>query len=193
MGSQRKAKSSFASAAGAAPEPKEAPGAAEAGEDVPVQRSRRRAAERAPAASGEPVAPEAPEEPEEPAAPSPFLQALIELLSSRGLDIPPGLAEAPPAAYAGQGAGTVQMMARLKDVDLLERAAKVAGWQGRQEERSVQAWESSPLIREIRRRGLQEPPRPARVASVAFSMKKPLAEWEDAELLGAAAEWAKRA
>jgi hypothetical protein len=81
-------------------------------------------------------------------------------------------------------------MRRLKDVDLAERAAKVAGWQARQDERARQAWDSSPLIRELRRRGLPEPERPPRPAGVAFSLKKPLTEWTDEELAGAAREWA---
>ena len=106
--------------------------------------------------------------------------------------MPPGLLQAPPEAYADQSAEVVQMMARLKDDDLAERAAKVAGWESRQTERAQRAWDSSPLIAELRRRGLPEPPRPPRVAIVAFSMKKPLAQWSDAELLDAVAEWARR-
>jgi hypothetical protein len=126
----------------------------------------------------------------EPAQPSEFLDALAELLTSRGLDIPEGLLEAPPAAYASQGLGAVQMMTRMRDADVLERATKVASWQARQEERSVRAWEASPLIGEVRRRGLKEPARPDRVAAIAFSLKKPLAEWTDQELQEAVAEWA---
>lgn len=123
--------------------------------------------------------------------PSPFLEALAELLESRKLGVPPGLLEAPPAAYAGQGAGTVQMMARLKDEDLAERAGKVAGWQARQEERARWAWDSSPLIRELRGRGLPVPERPARVGAMAVSLKRPLAEWSDGELVAAVTEWTR--
>lgn len=123
--------------------------------------------------------------------PSPFLEALAELLESRQLAVPPGLLEAPPAAYAGQGAGTVQMMARLKDEDLAERAGKVAGWQARQEERARWAWDSSPLIRELRGRGLPVPERPARVGAMAVSLKRPLAEWSDGELVAAVTEWTR--
>jgi hypothetical protein len=116
----------------------------------------------------------------------------VSLLGERNLDVPPGLLQAPPEAYAGQSAEVVKMMARLKDDDLSERAAKVAGWESRQTERAQRAWESSPLIAEVRRRGLAEPARPDRVAIVAFSMKKPLAQWSDAELLDAVTQWARR-
>ena len=127
----------------------------------------------------------------EPTGPSPFLEALAELLVQRGLDVPPGLRDAPPAAYAGQGAGAVATLARLNNTDLAQRAAKVAGWQARQTLRAQQVWDSSPLIGEIRRRGLPEPARPARPAGVAFSLKRPLADWSDAELREAAEEWAR--
>lgn len=139
-----------------------------------------------------PVPPSAVADREAPAAePSPFLDALVELLARRGLEVPEGLEDAPPAAYAGQGAGTVAMMARLPDKDLVERAGKVAGWQARQNARAHQMWESSPLIGELRRRGLPEPERPPRPAGVAFSLKRPLAEWSDDELQDAAIEWAR--
>lgn len=133
------------------------------------------------------AAPSAPPAP----PPSPFLEALVELLRSRNLEIPPGLPEAPPEAYAGQGEAAVQAMSRLKDEDLVERAGKVAGWGRRQADRAEQAWESSPIIAELRRRGLAEPARPARVVGAAFSMKKPLADWTDDELEEAAAAWAR--
>src|SRR5205807_5646413 len=97
-------------------------------------------------------------EPPEP-VPSPFIEALADLLRSRNLEIPPGLLEAPPEAYAGQTEAVVQAMARLKDEDLEARAGKVAGWRRRQAERAEQAWESSPLIVELRRPRLAEPAR----------------------------------
>ncbi|HYR63268.1 MAG TPA: hypothetical protein VET24_11650 [Actinomycetota bacterium] len=122
---------------------------------------------------------------------SPFIDALADLLRSRNIDIPPGLLEAPPEAYAGQSESVVLAMARLKDENLAERAGKVAGWGQRQAERAVHAWESSPLIGELRRRGLAEPARPTRVVGAAFSLKKPLAEWTDEEIEGAAAAWAR--
>ena len=128
----------------------------------------------------------------EPAASS-FIEALAELLRSRNLEIPPGLLEAPPEAYAGQSEAVVQTMARLKDEDLEERASKVAGWGQRQAERAERAWESSPLIGELRRRGLPEPARPTRVVGASFSLKKPLAEWTDEELNEAVATWARLA
>jgi len=128
-----------------------------------------------------------------PPAASPFIDALAELLRSRNLEIPPGLLEAPPEAYAGQGEAAVQTMARLKDEDLEERAGKVAGWGRRQAERAERAWESSPLIGELRRRGLPEPARPTRVVGASFSLKKPLTEWSDEELEGAVATWARLA
>jgi hypothetical protein len=82
-------------------------------------------------------------------------------------------------------------MARLKDEDLVERAGKVAGWGKRQAERAEQAWESSPLIVELRRRGLAEPARPTRVVGASFSLKIPLADWTDEELKEAVATWAR--
>jgi hypothetical protein len=112
-------------------------------------------------------------------------------LRSRNIEIPPGLLEAPPEAYAGQSEAVVQTMARLKDEDLAERAGKVAGWGQRQAERAERVWESSPLIGELRRRGLPEPPRPSRVVGASFSLKKPLAEWTDDELEEAVAAWAR--
>ena len=124
-------------------------------------------------------------------AASPFIDALAELLRSRNIEIPPGLLEAPPEAYAGQSEAVVQAMARLKDEDLAERAGKVAGWGQRQAERAERAWESSPLIGELRRRGLAEPARPTRVVGASFSLKKPLAEWTDGELEEAVATWAR--
>lgn len=125
------------------------------------------------------------------AAVSPFIEALADLLRSRNMEVPPGLLEAPPEAYAGQSEAVVQMMARLKDADLAERAGKVAGWSGRQAERAERAWETSPLIAELRRRGLAEPPRPVRVVGASFSLKTPLAEWTDDEVEDAAAAWAE--
>jgi hypothetical protein len=124
-------------------------------------------------------------------AASPFIDALADLLRSRNIEIPPGLLEAPPEAYAGQSEAVVQAMARLKDEDLAERAGKVAGWGQRQAERAERAWESSPLIVELRRRGLAEPPRPTRVVGASFSLKKPLADWTDDELEQAVAAWVR--
>ncbi|HEU5001194.1 MAG TPA: hypothetical protein VFW71_00235 [Actinomycetota bacterium] len=178
MSERRRASSSFG---GSRPTPATKPIEPEPEEGEPVEHS-------APGAR-QPVVPDAAREPS--AAPSPFLEALAELLVQRGIEVPKGLGEAPPAAYAAQGAGAVAMLARLNDTDLAERAAKVAGWQARQTLRAQQVWDSSPLIGELRRRGLDEPPRPARPAGVAFSLKRPLAEWSDEELQDAAREWAR--
>jgi len=84
-------------------------------------------------------------------------------------------------------------MSRLKDEDLEARAGKVAGWGRRQAERAEQAWESSPLIAELRRRGLPEPARPTRVVGASFSLKKPLSEWTGEELEEAVATWVRLA
>ena len=75
----------------------------------------------------------------------------------------------------------------------LPLAGKVAGWGRRQAERAERAWESSPLIGELRRRGLPEPTRPTRVVGASFSLKKPLAEWTDDELEEAVATWTRLA
>src|SRR5207302_5122773 len=93
----------------------------------------------------------------------------------------------------GQTEAVVQSMARLKDEDLEARAGKVAGWGRRQAERAERAWESSPLIVELRRRGLPEPARPTRVVGASFSLKTPLAEWTDEELQEAGATWTRLA
>jgi hypothetical protein len=138
-----------------------------------------------------PAPPPAPPEEAPSPAGSPFIVALADLLRSRNIEIPPGLLEAPPEAYAGQTEAVVLMMARLKDADLVERAGKIAGWGRRQAERAERAWESSPLIGELRRRGLSEPPRPPRVVGASFSLKKPLAEWTDDEVQEAAAAWVR--
>ena len=130
-----------------------------------------------------------PRRPDPTPEPSGFLTALADLLATRGLPVPDGLLAAPPQAYAGQGEATVATMARLRDTDLAERAAKVAGWATRQAERAAQAWETSPLIKELRRRGLAEPERPSRVVGAAFSLKTPLAEWTDDEILDAVDQW----
>jgi hypothetical protein len=123
---------------------------------------------------------------------SPFTKALAKLLRSRKLPVPDGLLEAPPEAYASQPAEVVESMARLNDVLLTERAEKIATFAQRQSERAKQAWNSSPLIQEIRRRGLKVPRTPKRPAGAAFSLKKPLAEWSDDELLAAATDWSRR-
>jgi hypothetical protein len=106
--------------------------------------------------------------------------------------VPEGLLEAPPEAYAAQPASLVDSLAQLDDEALSERAEKIAFFSERQRERARQAWNSSPLIAELRRRGLKLPRAPKRPVGAAFSLKKPLAEWADAEIIEAAADWSRR-
>lgn len=121
-----------------------------------------------------------------------FTKALAKLLKSRTLKVPVGLLAAPPEAYAGQSAEFVRILERLDDAGLVAHAEKVAGYAKRQAERAKTAWETSPLIKEISRRKLKLPVRPKKVVALAFSVKKPLSEWSDKDLLRAATEWSKR-
>ncbi len=121
-----------------------------------------------------------------------FPDALAKLLRSRKLKVPKGLEDAPPEAYANQPAAFVETLAALDDEPLQRQAEKVAGYAARQAERARASWDTSPLILELRRRKLKEPPRPARVVGAAFSMKKPLREWSDEAILEVAREWSKR-
>lgn len=122
-----------------------------------------------------------------------FPKALAELLRSRGLRVPAGLQAAPPDAYAHEPASVVDsILSRLSNEELFAHAEKVAGWAARQAMRARAAWESSPLITEIRRRRLAVPDAPKRVVAFAISLKKPLAEWTDRELARAASEWSRR-
>lgn len=121
-----------------------------------------------------------------------FPAALAALLKRRKLRVPPGLVDAPPDAYAREPASLVEQLADLPDDDLLRYADKIAGFAKVQADRAKRAWDTSPLIGELRRRKLKEPPRPVRVVGAAFSLKKPLAEWSDAELVSAAKEWSVR-
>jgi hypothetical protein len=120
-----------------------------------------------------------------------FPAALAALLRKRKLSVPKGLVDAPPVAYASQRASFVVQLERLPDGELKRFAEKVAGYAGRQEERARAEWERSPLIAELRKRKLKEPPQPVRVAGVSVSLTKPLAEWSDAELIRAATEWSR--
>lgn len=124
--------------------------------------------------------------------PAAFPEALAELLRKRRLKVPDGLVEAPPEAYARQPASFASRLADLDDDALALHAEKVASYARRQAERAERAWDTSPLIGEIRRRKLKEPPRPRRVVGAVFSLKKPLREWTDAELLDAARQWSER-
>jgi hypothetical protein len=121
-----------------------------------------------------------------------FTGALAALLRERKIVVPRGLTTAPPQAYAGQPASVVDQLSRLSDGELKQYAEKVAGYVTRQTARAKAAWEGSPLITELRRRKLKEPPMPARVVGISVSLTKPLKEWSDKEILGAVAEWVKR-
>lgn len=121
-----------------------------------------------------------------------FPTALAELLRSRRIRVPNGLLDAPPEAYARQDAAFVQELAKLDDDALRAHAERVAGYARRQAERARRSWDTSPLIVELRRRKLKEPPRPQRVVGAAFNLKKPLPEWSDAEVLEAARQWSEQ-
>jgi hypothetical protein len=124
---------------------------------------------------------------------STFPDALAKLLRKRKLKVPPGLTAAPPQAYANQPASVVEQLEGLDDGALSMQAERIAGYAKRQAERARAAWDNSPLIAELRRRKLTEPPRPTRVVGASASLKKPLAQWTDKELLAAATEWSTRA
>lgn len=120
-----------------------------------------------------------------------FTDAFADLLRSRKLAVPNGLLDAPPEAYASQPASVVETFGRLPDSELTRFAEKVAGYAQRQADRAAAEWDRSPLIAELRRRKLKEPPRPSRAAGVSASLAKPLAEWTDKELLDAATHWSR--
>ena len=121
-----------------------------------------------------------------------FPKAFATLLRSRGLRVPRGLLSAPPEAYARQPPAAVERLARADDRVLEAQAAKIAGFVARRAARAKQLWDGSPLIGELRRRKLAEPPAPERVVAASFPLKKPLAEWSDAEGLEAAGAWSAR-
>ncbi len=125
-------------------------------------------------------------------APS-FPRAFAALLRERGIAVPRGLQTAPPEAYGRASAEAVEGLARQSDKELERYAERVAGYAARQSVRAKAAWNSSPLIAEIKRRKLTAPPAPARVVGASVSLSKPLADWTNRELLAAAREWAKRA
>ena len=129
----------------------------------------------------------------EPKPAATFPQAFASLLRKRKLAVPRGLDSAPPEAYAHQPPAFVEQLAELSDQELGRYAERVASYAGKQADRARAAWEASPLIRELRRRGLPEPPRPDRAAGMNVSLKKSLAEWSDEDILSAAREWSARA
>jgi hypothetical protein len=120
-----------------------------------------------------------------------FPGAFAALLRSRKLAVPKGLADAPPEAYASQPASFVEQLGRLPDAELRRYAEQVGGYAERQAARAAAEWDRSPLIAELRRRKLKEPPRPLRAAGVSASLAKPLAEWSDKEILEAATRWSR--
>jgi hypothetical protein len=120
-----------------------------------------------------------------------FLEAFAKLLRSRKIAVPKGLADAPPEAYASQPASFVDELAKLPDAELKRYATQVGGYAQRQSDRARSEWERSPLIAELRRRKLNEPPPPRRATGASVSLAKPLAEWSDKELLKAAEQWSK--
>ena len=120
-----------------------------------------------------------------------FRTAFAALLRSRKLSVPKGLLDAPPEAYASQPASVVDQLEGLGDADLRRYAEKVAGHVQRQADRARREWESSPLIAELRRRGLKEPTPPRRPAGVSVSLAKPMKEWSDKQILRAATDWSK--
>lgn len=122
-----------------------------------------------------------------------FPQALGALLRARRIPVPAGLEEAPPEAYAREPASLVDELAALPDDDLRRFADRIASYAERQAERARREWDASPLIAELRRRGLEEPSRPRRAAGVSVSLTKPLGEWTDAEIVRAARDWSRRA
>jgi hypothetical protein len=121
-----------------------------------------------------------------------FPAALAALLRKRKLKVPRGLSTALPDAYANQPASFAETLAGLPDAELVAHAERVAGYAARLAERARRSWDGSPLISELRRRGLKEPPPPERVVGLAFSLKTPLAEWTNTEILAVAREWSKR-
>lgn len=122
-----------------------------------------------------------------------FPEALAALLRSRKIRVPAGLTKAPPVAYANQPASFVDTLAKqLSDDGLRVHAERVAGYAKRHEERVRTSWDLSPLIAEIRRRKLREPPRPTRVVGAGLRITRPFSEWSNEELLAAAREWSRR-
>lgn len=126
-----------------------------------------------------------------PAAEPSFPEALAALLKSRKLKIPAGLVDAPEQAYASQPGSFVERLSDLGDNELKRYAEQVAGYAQRQAKRAGDAWDASPLIAELRRRGLKEPSPPIRVVGASVSLAKPLSEWSDREITRAADEWSR--
>src|ERR671923_11545 len=106
----------------------------------------------------------------------------------------------PPRRSQSQAAGGGSNVRKLRDpqasfpvalAELQQYAAQIAGYARRQAKRAKDAWEASPLIGELRKRGLAEPPPPSRVVGAGVPLTKPLAKWTDGELVRAANEWSR--
>lgn len=121
-----------------------------------------------------------------------FPAALAQLLRKRGLDVPEGLEKAAPVSYASQPRETVKLLESLTDKELEIQATRIATYEDRRVARALAQWDSSPIIAELRKRGLTEPPSPRRPIGASFSFGKPLPEWTDEEVLQAAREWSRR-
>ena len=120
-----------------------------------------------------------------------FRVVFAELLKVKKIPVPKGLLDAPPEAYASQSASFVEQLERLPKGELIRFAEKVGGYAQRQRERALQAWESSPLIAEIRRRKLKEPAPPLKPTGASVGLTKPLKQWTDKQLLSVAEKWSK--
>jgi hypothetical protein len=122
---------------------------------------------------------------------SSFLEEFAKLLRSRKVRVPRGLKDAPAEAYASQPASMVESLADLPKAELERYAEKIATFAKRQAERAQQAWDGSPLLAELRRRGLEEPAPPKRVVGPSPRLNKPLEEWTDRQILEAAKRWSR--
>jgi hypothetical protein len=120
-----------------------------------------------------------------------FRVVFAELLKAKKIPVPKGLLDAPPEAYANQPASFVEQLERLPKAQLAKFAEQVGGYAQRQRERALHAWETSPLIAEIRRRKLKEPAPPKKPTGASVSLTKPLKDWTDKQLLSAAERWSK--
>jgi hypothetical protein len=85
----------------------------------------------------------------------------------------------------------VEQLSGLSDTELKRYAEQIGGYVRRQEQRAKREWDTSPLIAELRKRKLKEPPPPARVVGASVSLAKPLSDWSNAEILRAADEWSR--
>ncbi len=85
----------------------------------------------------------------------------------------------------------VEQLSGLSDTELKRYAEQIGGYVRRQEKRARREWDMSPLIAELRKRKLKEPPSPVRVVGASVSLAKPLSDWSNAEILRAAGDWSR--